>query len=269
MASPGGKTVKRLFAMCRNCCAFPKCKNTLVDESSGKVTGRICHIKGNRPGSKRNDQSQSEEDRHGFDNLILLCPIHHDVIDDDDIAYTVTRLVEMKKTHEAGSRSQGTRELSDAQINQLLFNIEANNLLDGSIIVSQNQMGGQVAHKIVNVGPKTRSVSEAASLALATAMYRHPPHDYEIATNHNDADGSILAYQFIQLLNTANWKCLGHASSMFPRPIFGMVVSYPVRTPAVAIFIDGLANLGFKVKEEILPELRFVHILVGYRENGA
>jgi hypothetical protein len=268
MARPGDKTIKRLFAISHNLCAFPKCNNTLVDKNSGKVTGRICHIKGNRPGSKRYDALQSEAERHGFDNLILLCPIHHDVIDDDDVAYTVTRLLAMKKSHEERTIAHGTPELDAAQIQQLLNNIEDNTISDGSIIVTNNQLGGQVAHKIVNIGPQPRSISDAAIWAIATAVHQFPPHDYEINVNHNDADGSNLAYQFTQILNSARWNCLTHASCMFPRPMFGITISYPTRTPAVSTFIDAIGKLGFRVKEEHEPSLRFVSILVGYRENG-
>jgi hypothetical protein len=67
----------------------------------GKVTGRICHIKGAKPGSARYDEDQNDKDRHGFQNLILMCPIHHDVIDADEIAYPVERLIKLKEDREA------------------------------------------------------------------------------------------------------------------------------------------------------------------------
>ena len=55
------------------------------------MTARICHIKGNKPSSKRHDPSQPEEERQGFDNLTLMCPVHHDVSDADDITFMVER----------------------------------------------------------------------------------------------------------------------------------------------------------------------------------
>ena len=62
--------------------------------------GKICHIKGARPGSARYDRDQSAVERHGFDNLMLMCGRHHDVIDDDEEAYSVERLLKMKADHE-------------------------------------------------------------------------------------------------------------------------------------------------------------------------
>ena len=87
MSSPSVATIKHLFAVSGNLCAFPKCTSPLIH--FGKVTGRICHIKGAKPGSARYDENQGDEDRHDYQNLILMCPIHHDVIDADEIGYPV------------------------------------------------------------------------------------------------------------------------------------------------------------------------------------
>ena len=97
MAGASVATVKRLFAVSGNRCAFPGCALPLVDEASGKVTGRICHIKADSPGGPRYDPEQSEKKRHGFDNLVLMCSLHHDVIDSNAEAYTVERLLEAQE----------------------------------------------------------------------------------------------------------------------------------------------------------------------------
>jgi hypothetical protein len=67
------------------------------------LTGEVCHIKGKRLGSARYDPSQTDVERHAYTNLILMCPTHHTVIDDDEEAYTVERLCKMKVAHEAQS----------------------------------------------------------------------------------------------------------------------------------------------------------------------
>jgi hypothetical protein len=86
---PSRPTVKRLFALSGNRCAFPRCSTPLVDPQSGSIVGEVCHIKGEKPGAARYDPNQSNEERHGFDNLILLCNVHHKVADDDEAVYTV------------------------------------------------------------------------------------------------------------------------------------------------------------------------------------
>ncbi len=121
LQNPRIKTVKRLFAVSGNCCCFPKCKNTLVDKVSGKVTSRICHIKGKKKGSLRYDLKQTDEERHSFDNLLLMCPIHHDVIDDDDVKYTVEKLKQIKAEHEA--LYEKGEEPSDDIVYQFIINL--------------------------------------------------------------------------------------------------------------------------------------------------
>jgi hypothetical protein len=118
---PSEKTIKRLFATYGNQCAFPKCSTPLVDTRSGTVLGEICHIKGRKPGAARYDSTQTDEERHDFENLIMLCGTHHKFIDDDEVAYTVERLQELKRAHEA--MHAGGAEPNDDVVSALLMNM--------------------------------------------------------------------------------------------------------------------------------------------------
>jgi hypothetical protein len=100
-SGPGITDIKLLFARSGNRCAFPKCSAPMA--LSNTLTGEVCHIKGARPGSARFDPSQSDIERHAYANLVLMCPTHHTVIDDDEEAYTVERLHKIKAAHEAQS----------------------------------------------------------------------------------------------------------------------------------------------------------------------
>ena len=105
MKEPSLPTIKRLFAASGNMCAFPHCHVPIIEES-GTVTGKICHIKARQKNGARYDASQTDEERHHFENLILLCARHHDIIDKETDIYDVETLVEMKILHE----SKTTRE---------------------------------------------------------------------------------------------------------------------------------------------------------------
>jgi hypothetical protein len=130
---PSVPTIKRLFAHSGNRCAFPKCQNRLVEGET--LVGEICHIKARNPEGPRYDANQTAEQRHAYDNLILMCGIHHTVIDDDPVAYTVERLVAMKAEHE---RASG--ELPDADASS-----------GAQLLLSVNQSGGIAAHTIHTV----------------------------------------------------------------------------------------------------------------------
>jgi hypothetical protein len=161
---PSVATIKRLFAVSGNECAFPGCANPLVDAESGKVTGRICHITGKKPGTARYDASQSDTERDAFENLLLMCPIHHDVIDTDVQSYTVERLQRIKAEHEA--LSGAGPEVSDDIAVKLLASI------DGDVAIVLNaeadaevRWTGDILHggtKIV-VGSLTQVKSEEST----------------------------------------------------------------------------------------------------------
>ncbi|WP_061859941.1 hypothetical protein [Priestia megaterium] len=144
LQSPRVSTVKRLFAVSQNKCAFQNCLETLVAEG-GKVTGKVCHIKARSEKGPRYDPKQSAEERHGFDNLILLCPKHHDVIDDDEKSYTVERLIEIKNEHE--SKSPKDIEVSSDTVTSLIQNIYVHNDTKVNYEFTNN---GQVANTIIN-----------------------------------------------------------------------------------------------------------------------
>jgi hypothetical protein len=95
------QVLKRLFALSRNRCAYPDCTTAIVQQS-GTLTGDICHIKAQSPGGPRYDATQTAEERHGFDNLILLCKVHHAIVDDQPKTFKFELLKEMKEMHERG-----------------------------------------------------------------------------------------------------------------------------------------------------------------------
>ncbi len=120
MKEPSLATIKRLFARSGNRCAFSDCSLPIV-EDSGVVTGVLCHIKARNPGGPRYDLEQSNVERHGFANLILLCARHSKLIDSDPKTYTGEVLQRMKAIHE---ERNGSIELtqSDALKAEALVN---------------------------------------------------------------------------------------------------------------------------------------------------
>jgi len=97
---PSKKTLREVLLRSGNICAFPSCNKPIY--SRDDVFGCLTHIKGKRPGSPRFDPSQSPEDRHGADNLIVLCDVHGQRIDDNEnvSTYSPGVLYRMKYRHE-------------------------------------------------------------------------------------------------------------------------------------------------------------------------
>jgi len=93
------KTLKRLFALSGNVCAFPGCSKRMVNHRNAKDSN-ICHIEAANEGGERYNPNMTDEQRADYQNLILLCVQHHDETN-NVILYTVERLKEMKKNHES------------------------------------------------------------------------------------------------------------------------------------------------------------------------
>jgi hypothetical protein len=149
--TPSTATAKRLFALSGNRCSFPGCGRQIVDPATGDLQGAITHINSVSPGGPRYDPSQTNEQRQGVENLILLCYDHHVEIDRNSDSYSVDFLRGVKAANE-GHFQRGT-EPSAEVATALLATVSENKITDGSAIASQKQSGGQVAHNIVNVGP--------------------------------------------------------------------------------------------------------------------
>lgn len=92
-------TIKRLFAMSGNQCAFPDCTQTFLNSEDETNVSNICHIEAAEQGGQRYNPNSDDEYRRSFENLILLCPNHHKITDNTE-TYTVEVLKEMKRLHE-------------------------------------------------------------------------------------------------------------------------------------------------------------------------
>lgn len=105
MGSPKLSTIKTLFALSCNRCAFPGCDLRLADPSWPSVRADIAHIRGEKPGSARYAPDMTDEERNSQDNLMLLCPNHHRQIDLlEPRAWSADRLMAIKVDHENGCR---------------------------------------------------------------------------------------------------------------------------------------------------------------------
>jgi len=262
VTSPGRKTIKKLFAVSGNRCAFPKCEIPLIDNLSGKVTGKICHIRAKSPGGPRYDPSQSDEERDAFENLLLMCPIHHDVIDADPESYTVSRLGEIKAKHE--TLYAGGNEPSDDDARQFLLNITSSTISHGSLIFSNHQMGGQVAHSIVNIGQQPRQISQASANVLISELRKYPSENFEISSLMNDVETYNLAQVLEAILKHAGWSSSsGISQSIFSGLPRGVIIETPVEKLSLKILLNWLGQIGLNPQGFLKPNSTLTRIIVG------
>ena len=111
------EVMRLLYAHSGNRCAYPDCTNPIF-EDDGQLTGECCHIKAFSPGGPRYDASQTDEERNGVDNLMLMCSRHHAIVDKNVDRYTVEVLQEYKQMHEE-KYSAETLRLTEEQLRYL------------------------------------------------------------------------------------------------------------------------------------------------------
>lgn len=157
--SPSQKTVKKLFARSGGICAFPGCRTQLVDSVSGAMLGEMCHIHAASPGGPRYDPSQPDEERNEEQNLLLLCPTHHSVIDQAPAIYTVESLQSIKRMHEAWVAERLDKEkhiIDDRQATDLARQVRESTV-DFAIIVALETEFAALMHYF----PELKRISHA------------------------------------------------------------------------------------------------------------
>ncbi len=96
------KTRKVLWGRSGNRCAF--CRQELVlartDADPESVVGDECHIASAAEHGPRHAEGWSPEQFGDIENLLLLCRVHHKLIDDQPETYTSQLLQHMKVNHE-------------------------------------------------------------------------------------------------------------------------------------------------------------------------
>jgi len=96
------KNRKILWGRSGNRCAI--CKRELVIDATPiddeSIVGEECHIISSRPNGPRYDPTYPQAKRDSNENLLLLCRIHHKMIDDQPETYTTDILRQMKTNHE-------------------------------------------------------------------------------------------------------------------------------------------------------------------------
>ncbi len=130
---------KALWGRAGNRCALPSCRCDLMPrvddatgaalEGAGVIVGEEAHIRSGKPGGPRFDQAHANVD--GYENLILLCPTHHALVDKNGgEGWTVERLQRLKAEHEGWVDSRLSQSEKEALRFGLLMAAEVQRLED-------------------------------------------------------------------------------------------------------------------------------------------
>jgi hypothetical protein len=118
-------TRQGLFTLANGTCYFPGCEipTIVFVEGVPSINVHVAHIRGAHKGSQRYDPAMSDAERAAFENLILLCKPHHDLVDRIRPSdYPVEVLQSWKVAKEAGGLEalHGLGRLTETRLAELL-----------------------------------------------------------------------------------------------------------------------------------------------------
>lgn len=98
------KEARILYLRSGGKCAFPGCGKDLIEPGNSQddhaFIGKIAHIVADSRQGPRGKSSLTDEERDRHENLVLLCGVCHDIIDQQPLTYSVSVLRAMKVDHE-------------------------------------------------------------------------------------------------------------------------------------------------------------------------
>ncbi len=104
------RTIKILFGLSKNQCAFPDCVEPVIldltNKSDSQVSAQICHIYAINEDGPRGRGGLTQTDLNSHKNLLLMCPTHHGSVDKQHETYPADLLIEWKKSHESNGITQ-------------------------------------------------------------------------------------------------------------------------------------------------------------------
>ena len=102
------KDRKILWTKAGNQCAFPGCRQLLIvsdhEAQPDTVIGEEAHIVSKKRIGPRGHEISNSMD--SYDNIVLLCPTHHTLIDAQPEIYTKEALIDIKRAHEQRIRNK-------------------------------------------------------------------------------------------------------------------------------------------------------------------
>ncbi len=152
-------TLKKLFALSGNCCAFPNCTQKLIDDS-GNLIAQICHIEAANVEGQRYNPNQNDEERRDFSNLVIMCPNHHKITDDVE-KYSTPLLQKIKADHEAKFKNKNQQfELEKEALQKISEQVNNFNFENNSGQQNLNQGGTQIIQNGLTVTETRQIVSD-------------------------------------------------------------------------------------------------------------
>lgn len=133
------KTRILLWGRSGNLCSYPGCNCKLIQDATPSddesLVADCCHIYADSDNGPRANVALTQEERDSYDNIILLCKVHHKLVDDQRKTYNPELLKKLKNEHESKienaivgqNKKQLQKEMSVAVVEKLFDLLDIDN----------------------------------------------------------------------------------------------------------------------------------------------
>lgn len=99
--------------------------------------------------------------------------------------------------------------------------------VEGNVVISQNQSGGQIANTINNYGPLKRTIIPDVKQKMLTDLIKYSGHKIGFASTQGDKEASKFKEILIGIFKEAGWNVQDMKTFMFFGEKDGLVVTIP------------------------------------------
>jgi hypothetical protein len=218
--------IQTLFAYSGNKCAFPDCNANMVEDKS--IIGEKCHIEGEKEESARYNPNMTDKERNSLDNLILLCPTHHTLIDKKPQEYTTDNLKKMKHRHELKNKNGG-------------YHIPDDILKIVNVSINNDNYSLQRTHNLLQL---YKGLSSNETKRLWRVHFKYVLNGLTFSQPISEDEKNALRVLFYDLLE------LKYDKDMFPELLLAFLDKVPIEiqreyTEELKPYIESIVKEGF------------------------
>ena len=186
-------SIKKLWSQSAGLCAFPECKENCVKflDKGSYIIGEMAHVIARKEDGPRGVAGGGEDN---YENLILLCPTHHTMIDKSPAGtFTVDQIHLWKKEHELFVKQR--LEIPLLRNKQELLNYIAKKLIENKSL--WQQYGPESETAILNPFSNLSEYWDFIKLQKVipnNSMIKNAIQTYESFFN---AEEYLISYNFI------------------------------------------------------------------------
>jgi hypothetical protein len=134
----------------------------------------------------RGKETSPGGDIDGIANILLLCPTHHRIVDEQPALYTVAALREMKELHERRIRE---RQSIDSQLREFVF--ETSNLVDDGLRLFGTWHFGEALLVVTLFGSEPVRVAQGTWKGAGLVLRAVSGHRHLKIGTYSEADSDI------------------------------------------------------------------------------